>query len=285
MNRSIRFGTLAIALALSGPLRADDKAPPAAPADPQASLRADNKQLTDELAAAWKESADLKAKVDQLTADYASLGQQLDAAKAQLAARPEAAPAPAPAAPAPESSQLADVQDKLATSLRSFTVVQDENTQLKASLDKLTADNAAVGQQLDAARAQIATLQVQAAATSQIEPLRNELRQAQDESNRLASENALMRTRLAVQSPGPGAARPMPLRPGTPSAVSAAVPPPPAEAPPPPAPKTYVVAEGDTLNKISRKFYGSSSHWEEILRANHLKDEKSLVVGSTLTIP
>jgi len=206
MNRSIRFGTLAIALALAGSLRAEDKAPPAAPADPQASLRADNKQLTDELAAAWKESADLKAKVDQLTADYATQGQQLDALKAQLAAKPEAAPAAA----APDSSQLADVQDKLATSLRSFTVVQDENSQLKASLDKLTSDNAAIGQQLDAARASIATLQVQAAATSQIEPLRNELRQAQDESNRLATENAAMRTRIAVQSPGPGAARPMP---------------------------------------------------------------------------
>ena len=269
MNRSIRFGTLAIALALAGSLRAEDKAPPAAPADPQASLRADNKQLTDELAAAWKESADLKAKVDQLTADYATQGQQLDALKAQLAAKPEAAPAAA----APDSSQLADVQDKLATSLRSFTVVQDENSQLKASLDKLTSDNAAIGQQLDAARASIATLQVQAAATSQIEPLRNELRQAQDESNRLATENAAMRTRIAVQSPGPGAARPMPLRPGTPPAAIAALPPPPLEAPPPPAPKTYVVAEGDTLNKISRKFYGSSSRWEDILKANHLRDE------------
>jgi nucleoid-associated protein YgaU len=41
------------------------------------------------------------------------------------------------------------------------------------------------------------------------------------------------------------------------------------------------------LTKISRKFYGSSGRWEEILKANHdiLKDEKSLVVGSTLKIP
>jgi nucleoid-associated protein YgaU len=48
-----------------------------------------------------------------------------------------------------------------------------------------------------------------------------------------------------------------------------------------------VVAEGDTLTKIARKFYGSSSRWEDILKANRsvLKDEKSLVVGSTLTIP
>jgi LysM repeat protein len=282
MNRSIRFGVLPVVLALAGSLRADDKAAPPPPPDAQASLRADNKQLSDELAAAWKESADLKAKVDQLTADYASLSQQLDAAKAQIAAKPDVAPPP----PAPEAAtgQLADLQDKLATSLRSFTVVQDENSQLKASLDKLTGDNTSLGQQLDAAKASITTLQAQAALTSQIEPLRNELRQAQDENNQLATENEALKTRLAVQAPGPGAARPMPMRPGTPQALSAAQPPPPA-APPPPAPKTYVVAEGDTLTKISRKFYGTSSRWEDILKANQGVNENSLVVGSTLTIP
>jgi LysM repeat protein len=286
MNRSIRFGLLPIALALAGSLRADDKAAPAPPPDAQASLRADNKQLSDELAAAWKESADLKSKIDQMTADYTSLSQQLDAAKAQLAAKPDVAPAPAPAPDTAAAGQLADVQDKLATSLRSFTVIQDENTQLKASLDKLTSDNASLGQQLDAAHSSISALQVQAAATSQIEPLRNELRQAQDETNRLSTENEALRTRLAIQSPGPGATRPMPMRPGTPSAVSAAQPPPAAEAPPPPpAPKTYVVVEGDTLTKISRKFYGTSARWADILKANHGVDEKSLVVGSTLTIP
>jgi LysM repeat protein len=286
MNRSIRFGVLPVALALAVTMRADDKAAPAPPPDAQASLRADNKQLSDELAAAWKESADLKSKVDQLTADYATLSQQLDAAKAQIAAKPEVAPAPA--APAPDTAatgQLADVQDKLATSLRSFTVVQDENSQLQASLDKLTSDNASIGQQLDAAKASIATLQVQAALTSQIDPLRNELRQAQDENSRLAAENEMLKTRLAVQAPGPGSARPIPMRPGTPQAVSAAQPPPPAPAPPPPAAKTYVVAEGDTLTKISRKFYGTSSRWDDILKANHGVNENSLVVGSTLTIP
>jgi nucleoid-associated protein YgaU len=282
MNRFIRFGLLPIALALAGSLRADDKAAPAP--DAQASLRADNKQLSDELAAAWKESADLKSKIDQMTADYASLSQQLDAAKAQLAAKPEAAPAP-PAADAAPTGKLADLQDKLSTALRSFTVVQDENSQLKASLDKLTGDNSSLGQQLDAAKASITTLQAQAALTSQIEPLRNELRQAQDESNRLSSENEALRTRVAVQSPGPGAARPMPMRPGSAPALSAMPAPAPVEAPPPPAPKTYVVVEGDTLTKISRKFYGSSARWADILKANHGVDEKSLVVGSTLTIP
>jgi nucleoid-associated protein YgaU len=78
----------------------------------------------------------------------------------------------------------------------------------------------------------------------------------------------------------------VPLRPGQAAAVAAVAPP--VDAAPPPAPaKTYVVAEGDTLTRIARKFYGSSARWHDILDANHdvLKDEKSLVVGSTLKIP
>lgn len=282
MNRTIRLGLLPMALALAGSLRADDKAAAAPPVDDQASIRADNKQLTDELAAAWKESEKLKAELAAAQAasakgatDSADLQKQLDAAKAQI-----------PAPVSGDAGSVADLQDKLATSLRSFSVVQDENTQLKASVDKLTSDNASLSQQLDAAKASIASLQVQAAATAQIEPLRTELRQAQDETSRLASENSQLRTRLAIQSPGPGSSKPTPMRPAQAAAASAAAAPAQA-APPPPAPKTYVVAEGDTLIKISRKFYGSSGRWEEILNANKntLKDEKSLVVGSTLKIP
>jgi len=102
----------------------------------------------------------------------------------------------------------------------------------------------------------------------------------------LAAENAQLKTRVALQATGPGATKPAPTRPGSAPALAAAA----AETaapPPPPATKTYVVAEGDTLTKIARKFYGSSARWDDILKANKgvLKDEKSLVVGSTLTIP
>jgi nucleoid-associated protein YgaU len=285
MNRYLRFGLLPLSLALAGSLRADDTA--AAPADDLASVRADNKQLTDELASAWKESDRLKAQLASAQAtiaknsnDAADLQKQLDAAKAQPAT-PPSADTPPPAS----SAELAEAQDKLATSLRSFSVLQDEEAELKVSVDKLTSENASLTQQLDAAHASISSLQAQAALTTQIDPLRTELRQAQDESGRLAADNVQMRTRLAIQSTGPGSTRPAPLRPGTAAAISAETPPPAAAAPP--AAKTYVVAEGDTLTKISRKFYGSSGRWQDILNANHgtVKDEKSLVVGSTLKIP
>ena len=288
MYKSLRFGLLPIALALAGPMRADDAKPAPAAGDAasaaadQATAVANNKQLSDELASSWKENEHLKADLAAAQAASSELQKQLDAAKA--------APAPAPVASDSETAkQLADAQDKLATSLRSYSVVEDENTDLKASVDKLTSENAALSQQLEAAKASISTLQAQAALTSQIEPLRTQVRQAQDELSQLAAENEQLKTRVALQGPGPGSAKPAPTRPGSaasfvaPTPVETAAPAP----PPPPAEKTYVVVEGDTLTKISRKFYGSTARWEEILKANRdvLKDEKSLVVGSTLKIP
>jgi nucleoid-associated protein YgaU len=282
MNRSLRFGLLPIALALAGRLHGADQAAPATNPDELASLRADNKQLSDELASAWKESEKLKGDLAAAQAASAKSSSQVADLQQQLAA----APKPEAAAPASDAaSQLADAQDKLAVSLRSFSVVQDENSDLKATIEKLTSENAALSQQLELSRSSVATLQVQAAATSQIEPLRTEVRQAQDEISRLASENEQLRTRMSLQAPGPGPGKPAPTRPGMAQEAPPAAAP--APAPAPPAPKTYVVAEGDTLTRISRKFYGSSSRWEDILNANRdvLKDEKSLVVGSTLKIP
>jgi nucleoid-associated protein YgaU len=273
MNRSLRIGLLPVVLALAGVLRADDNAP--SPSD-VASIKADNKQLTDELAASWKEADKLKADLAaaQSAATKASL--ELGATKLELET--------AKAQPAEAAGSVTDLQDKLATSLRSFAVLQDENAALRASVDKLTGDNASLSQQLESAKASNSSLSVQAAATSQIDPLRTELRQSQDEASHLATENAELRTRLSLEAPGPNSGKPVPTRPGTAAALADSAPVA-APAPAAPAPKTYVVAEGDTLTKISRKFYGNSGHWEEILKANHLKDEKSLVVGSTLTIP
>jgi nucleoid-associated protein YgaU len=283
MNRSIRLGLLPLALALAGALRADDTAAPAAQTDPLTALRSDNKQLTVELAASWKETDKLKADLaaaeaasSKSAADAADLKTQLDTAKAQ--------PAPAPAADT--SASLSETQDKLATALRSFSVLQDENASLKSSVDKLTSDNTLLSQQLDAEHASVSTLQAQAALTSQIDPLRTELRQAQDEASQLASENAQLKTKLSLQAVGPNSVKPVPTRPGTAAAALAEEP---VAAPVPvvTGARTYVVADGDTLTRISRKFYGTSGRWEDILKANHgvMKDEKSLVVGSTIKIP
>lgn len=222
-----------------------------------------------------------------------------------------------PATDSPLQSQLADVQDKLATALKSYSMILDENAQLKAEAARSTNTVASLTQDLEASKATIASLQGRANEASQIDPLRTALRQAQDEAGALAAENAQLRTQLALAGPSPGGGLP-PTRPGslppssasytssaspaqtTPAlttgsgmapapavAAAASAPPNPAAAPTPTAPRTYKVAEGDTLSKIALKFYGSAGAWKKILDANRdvVKDERSLYVGVTLKIP
>jgi LysM repeat protein len=52
-------------------------------------------------------------------------------------------------------------------------------------------------------------------------------------------------------------------------------------------PRSYVVAKGDTLFSISRKFYKSPSRWKQILEANRsqVDSPSKLSPGTTLTIP
>jgi LysM repeat protein len=266
MNRSLRLGFFIVALIPALAARsADVPAPVPGPSQDELNvLRSNNKQLSEELAAAWKEA---------------------DKLKAELAAAEAAATA------TDTGKQIADLQDKLATALKSYSVVQEENDQLKAAAEKAGGDQSSLSQQLDAARSTIASLQPVAAAASQIDPLRTELRQTQDEAARLAADNASLRTRLAIAAPAPGAGRPVPSRPGQvenlpPIATAPAVAP--ASPPPPPAPvRTYTVADGDTLTRISQKFYGTPNRWNEILDANRavVKDEKSLPIGASLKIP
>ena len=56
---------------------------------------------------------------------------------------------------------------------------------------------------------------------------------------------------------------------------------------PTPTPRTYVVVDGDTLTRISVKYYGTSSHWNAIYEANRetMRDPGSLSIGMTLIIP
>ena len=51
--------------------------------------------------------------------------------------------------------------------------------------------------------------------------------------------------------------------------------------------RTYVIAPGDTLASISRKFYKSSKRWQKILDANRqsIRNPGKLKVGQTLIIP
>ncbi len=203
---------------------------------------------------------------------------------------PASTPAPVPAAaevPA-ESVRLAETQDKLSTALRSFSLVQKENDRLLADSRRLTEINTSLVAQLAEARAQITALQEQLATTSataaQVEILRTQLRQTQDQINALTAENTELRTRLAITSAPPGSTLGVPTRPGSSAAASPA----PAVADlKTPEPRLHTVVEGDTLSKIARQYYGDSKRWPEILEANRdqLADERSMRFGIKLRIP
>jgi nucleoid-associated protein YgaU len=255
----------------------------------------------DELAAQTQKVADLQAERD-------NLAQKLSQA---LAA---ATPAPTPAATVPESDSdspdfqklAADAQDKLNMSLRAYTVLQDETDQLKDKLATTTDEKASLAGQLDDAKhladdrqaslnqqaQQLASLQAAAATDGKnIAALHDQLRQMQNLVAQLAGENSDLKTRLVLDAPTSSASTPSRYEPA-PAPEFAPPPPGPATAPATPSPaeagpRTYKVASGDTLAKISKQFYGTSTRWQEILEANHdkLRDDKSLRIGMELKIP
>ena len=53
------------------------------------------------------------------------------------------------------------------------------------------------------------------------------------------------------------------------------------------APKTYVIQKGDTLSKISQKFYGTTKKWKAIYDANRdrINNINNLKVGTQIVIP
>ena len=120
--------------------------------------------------------------------------------------------------------------------------------------------------------------------------LENKYRAVTAENEALKREIAALRERLAQSAvaPAPVAAAPA-------AAVRAeAVPAPaqvaaqaPAEPQRAPVPATHTVQSGDTLSKISLKYYGTSARWREIYEMNRvsMKDPGSLKVGMVLKLP
>ncbi len=126
------------------------------------------------------------------------------------AAEPPAAPAPAPA---PAAAAQDDTQDRLATALRSFSIVQDENNQLKDAAAKDASDRAGLAAQLDSARHDIDILKAQAAVATKVANLQLQVRQLQEQIASLVAENADLKFRLAAAGPRPSSGTSVPTRP------------------------------------------------------------------------
>ena len=180
------------------------------------------------------------------------------------------APPPTPA-PTPVADQ-GTLEAKMAVVLRSYTLIQEENDQLKAAAEKNSVEKSAIEAQLSVAKDALPV-------AAQVAGLREQLRQTQDQLAAMSLENNQLKTRLATLPPGPSTSNLAPT--SVPTTLAPVV------APAPAGPRIHVVTAGETLSQIAVKYYGNASRWPDILAANRavLKSEKSLLVGTKLSIP
>jgi nucleoid-associated protein YgaU len=177
-----------------------------------------------------------------------------------------------------ENSRLADAEQRvaslsaasaqLATAQRDLAALRAENSRLADSLQATDRDRAA----------RIAQLQQDNAAISA------RLRQAQGTLDQIASAARLINggAQFTPTTAAPAAPNSVPTIAVQPSATPIVAP-----APVPAQPRVHVVQEGDSLTRISVRYYGSGARWQEIYDANRevLKGENALRPGQRLKIP
>jgi LysM repeat protein len=203
----------------------------------------------------------------------AAANRELTTLREQIAARP------ADAAPA-NGDELAkalaaktEAETKLATSLRSYSMVAQERDALQARVNELASKFSVTTEALTSAEAQAKAATQSAtqsvASTAELETLRNRAAAAER-----AAEVA--RTELAHANQLLGAYRPTRPEPTRPTVAPAGEP-----------ARTHTITPGETLSSISQRYYGTTNRWADILAANRdvLVDERSFAIGRTLRIP
>ncbi len=177
---------------------------------------------------------------------------------------------------------------RLAQSETALREVEQRAAALAASANQLTAAQ----RELQGARTEIARLNetVQALErdrTTRVAALQQEnaaitarLRQAQGTLDQIASAARLMNAGGVPASTTVPPTAPIGAAAAAPSAAtnSAGI---------VPAPRFHVVVEGDSLTRISMRYYGTSNRWQEIYEANRelLKGENALRPGQRLRVP
>ena len=170
--------------------------------------------------------------------------------------------------------ELADTQEKLATTLRGYTLIEKERDELAAKTDHANDTQSEVTRLTEAYSAlQRSTAQNE----RDLVATRALLQQVQGANTLLAQQNYQLKGTLA-----PDTARVSPAPAAPPMQVVAAAP-----AAPAATRRTHVVVAGDTLVKISQRYYGNTTSWQPIYNANRdvLGPNGSLKVGTELRIP
>lgn len=187
---------------------------------------------------------------------------------------PGAAQSPAPAPSAEPSASSAE--SKLAVALRSYSLLDAEADRLRAANAQLIAEKSTL-------EAKLTEVQAAVPLATQAGALREQLRQTQAQMAAYAEENLQLRTKLSLSASNVGS--------GSSALVAPSVSPAPAVTPAGStsgaSTRSHVITAGDTLVKISQKYYSTPNRWSDILAANReaLRDEKSLIIGRTIVIP
>ncbi len=244
-----------------------------------------------------------------LRASYA----KLDAERARLTAAPATSLAPAAGSPelAALSARLAETQEKLAVSLHSYTTLKEETADLRLDIQQTKTANAALTSQV-----QVLTVQ-NSEARAALAQLNTELLAQKDARARASQEADAARSQLStvLAASRPPAATSLgearttsasgaaTLAPATLTAPNLPAGDPPATArlstsrervaasadssPAQPLPRTHIVAPGETLEKLAKKFYGNPEKWRILYAANNaqLSLGRPLKVGMVLEVP
>ena len=284
-------------------------------------LSTQHKILQQELALARKEGDTLRAIVEnrtdgagssQLTARLNEATNELATLRARHAKLQAAVTGGASFDPA-AVARLSETEETLADTLRNYTQLREENARLRTELDQTRAENTtltaqvktitAENQQAQSALAQLnsellAQKEARARAEQQMEAARTQLgvviaaRDSPPASLSSARESSAASTATLKIDAAPPTDRPAtaelrtnPERLRATSERNAAAGK--TEAPATPAPRIHVVAVGDTLEKLAKKYYGDAGKWNLIYFANNaqLSGGRPLKPGMELEIP
>jgi chromosome segregation ATPase/phage tail protein X len=294
-----------------------DRAPTdAALAASNSDLRMEKKLLQQELTIARKESETLRAALDRPNAPGSeALATKLNETSRQLAAlradyaklqakrdRLSGEQSSGGAEQITElKNQLGQTEEKLAASLRNFTQLQEDTQRLRTEVDQAHAENATLTSRVETITAQnvevrsalaqlntelLAQKESRAQSEQNVEALRTQLRAMADQSRtEPATSLQMAQTNTAPVAAGRLSVDAAKLR--AVAAIAAAADPGPDGPARKSASRTYIVRDGDTLEKIAAQFYGKPERWALLYSANNalLSGGRPLKAGMQLEVP